>query len=70
MKAYLLLEYLHSRKKKGLKRYSYEKPKKVDEIQKKLRLLPAKDPEPEPVRPTFVEMLEQLKEKFHQSEKN
>lgn len=53
-----------------LKRYSNEKAKKVDEVvRKKLRLLPAKDPEPEPVHPAFEEMLEQLKEKFHQSKK-
>ena len=31
--------------------------------------MPAKDPEPEPVHPTFVEMLKQFKEKFCQSEK-
>ena len=67
MKVYLLLEYLHLRKKIGSKRYSHEKTKKVDEVLKKnLRLLPAKQPEPEPVHPAFVEMLEQLKEKFHQ----
>ena len=61
---------IFKKKKIGMKRYSCEKAKKVDEVlRKKLRLSPAKDPEPEPVHPAFVEMLEQLKEKFYQSEK-